>query len=413
MAPPLALKRGKIVNGEFDSLQMQVRNWLKTCESDTDLSYVMASAATEPTLMTLSFAILIHELFALLPHARSVVWAELLQAAQDTRTGLFHDPKLHRSALDPNSPGLDYLTHQTTYFALAALDALQEKPLHRLSFALQLSSPGNIVSWLERLDWTQPWAASNWVMFLATDLHTEWQWYDHQPALEALHTLLDWLDKRQDPRTGFWGTEAASLDHAMAATYHFLPFYFCLGRELHYVTQMIDHTLALQAPDGLFHPDGGGDTCLDVDAVDILVKCSSLTPHRAAEVEFALERAYAGLLSNQSPEGGFCRARNRPLPPKTWKRRVGEAVGLDRLLSKPYVVPPTIWNYSGWRAMPFDVRQGDLWSTWFRPFGLAVISARYPEKYPDAQRWVFRRLPALGWHDAALIGVKGSYQHDG
>ena len=137
--------------------------------------------------------------------------------------------------------------------------------------------------------------------------------------------------------------------------------------------------------------------------MDILVKCSLLTSYRADDVEMALDRAYSGLLSSQAEDGGFCRARNRPLPPQSWKRRLGEILGLDKLLGKPYTPPKTIWNYSGWRAMPFDIRESDLWSTWFRPFGLAVISARYPERYPEANWWVFPSLPALGWHDPILI----------
>jgi hypothetical protein len=166
---------------------------------------------------------------------------------------------------------------------------------------------------------------------------------------------------------------------------------------------MIENTLALQQPDGLFHPEGGGDTCMDVDAVDILVKCSLITPYRSAAVETALERAFYGLVNSRSPDGGFCRARNRPVPAKSWKRRLSEPLGLDRLLRKPYGPPKEVWYYSGWLKMPFDIRESDLWSTWFRSFGLAVISVRYPGRYLNDADWVFRRAPALGWHDNARI----------
>ncbi|MEA3377270.1 MAG: hypothetical protein U9R72_13855 [Chloroflexota bacterium] len=384
----------------FESLREEVSEWLATCETCDGSSFVMSRHATEPTLMTLSFAILVLELFDLLPDARSNDWIRRLRIAQDPDTGLFIDPRLKAADLKASGRSLDYVIHQTTYFAAAALDALHKKPRHRLGFALKLAREADVADWLEALDWSEPWVASNWVMFIATALFAEWQWYGEQAAADAIHSVLDWLDERQNPETGFWGvTSETPLSHAMAATYHFLPYYFCLGRELGYVAEMIDSTLALQQEDGLFHPDGGGDTCLDVDAVDILVKCSLLTDHRADEVRIALDRAYSGLLANQAEDGGFCGARNRPLPPKTWKRRVAETLHLDRLLGRPYAPPKTVWHYSGWQAMPFDVRQADLWSTWFRPFGLALISARYPDQYPWANRWRFRRLPALGWHD--------------
>ena len=95
---------------------------------------------------------------------------------------------------------------------------------------------------------------------------------------------------------------------------------------------------------------------MDVDAVDILVKCSLLTGHREAEVKQALSGVFNGLVRNQAEDGGFCRARLRPLPAKGWKRRVGEMVGLDRILRKPYQPPREIWYYNGWRRLPFDIR---------------------------------------------------------
>jgi hypothetical protein len=387
----------------FQSIRKQVGDWLRTCQSRDDSSFVMSHEATEPTLMASSFAVLILELFDLLPDERSEEWISLFQSAQNPDTGLFIDPWLRAADLDRGSPGFDYLVYQTTYFAVAALDALRQRPYYSFKFALDLVPGNEVDKWLEGLDWSQPWAASNWVMFVATALYAEWRWYGKQTVLDALYSVLSWLDAHQDPETGFWGvTKGVPLSHAMAATYHFLPYYFCLGRELGHVDQMIESTLQLQTKDGLFHPDGGGDTCLDVDAVDILVKCSLLTSYRADDVEAALDRACSGLLANQSEDGGFCRALHRPLPPKSWRRRIGEALGLDRLLGRQYVVPRTIWNYSGWRAMPFDIREGDLWSTWFRPFGLAVISARYPEKCSGDNRWIFRSLPALGWHDVVI-----------
>jgi hypothetical protein len=166
---------------------------------------------------------------------------------------------------------------------------------------------------------------------------------------------------------------------------------------------MIESTLALQQPDDLFHPDGGGDACLDVDAVDILVKCSLVTPHLAEDVRAALLKAYDGLRDNQEEDGGFCRARHRPLPPKSWRRRLVEPLGLDRLLRKPYSQPRQVQYYSGWTKMPYEVHQSDLWSTWFRLFGLAVISVRYPDAFPTGVEWRFRRMPALGWHDVDRI----------
>jgi hypothetical protein len=391
---------------EASSLRDQVLNWVNCCRREglQGAGYAMSSIASESTIMSLCFAICTTELYGVLPEYPGEEWRCMLLSVQDPTTGLFVDPLLSSGDLAPESPGRDYLLYQTTYYALTALDALSCRPRYSLHFVEPFLSPSYLEGWLEQLNWSEPWLQSNWVMFTAAALHVVWQWEGDRSALLALHHLLDWLDAHQDPETGFWGVrEGASLLHAMAGTYHFLPFYFCLDRPIHFPEAMIESTVSLQQPDGLFHPDGGGDTCLDVDAVDILVKCSLLTSYLADRVEDALERAYYGIQDNQGADGGFCRARHRPFPPKSWKRRIAEPIGLDRLLRKPYSPPREIWHFSGWGKIPFDIRQSDLWSTWFRSYGLAVISAYYPEKFPTDVNWRFRGFPALGWHNTEAI----------
>lgn len=397
---------------ETSKIRNQVFAWLQQCqrEQPLGLSYAFSAEARDPTLISLCLAILIAELYDKLPGVLSQDSQRVLLSAQDPLTGLFVDPLFTPDDLETGHYGEDYIRYQTTYFALNALDALGCTPCYPLSYLDPFLDTVYLDLWLEKLDWSRPWRESNRIMFIATPLYLAWQWKKDRSAFLALNHLLDWLDAHQDAETGFWGVHTgAPLLHAMAATYHFLPFYFCLGRSFHFPEQMIQSTLALQQTDGLFHPQGGGDACLDVDAIDILVKCSLVTSHRANEVQTALEQAYLGLLENQEAQGGFCRARRRPFPSKSWKRRLAEAFGVDRLLGKPYLPPREIWHYSSWEKMPFDIRLSDLWSTWFRSFGLAVISARYPERFPTDINWVFRETPALGWHDPVAIVASQNY----
>ncbi len=394
-------------------LRERVLDWMRQCQrgNPEGTGYAISAIAPDPTIMSLCFAVLITELYDALPGGdQRDQWCHTLISVQDPETGLFIDPLLHPGDLRAGNPGRGYLVHQTTYFALNALDALDARPVYPLRYADPYCDPAFLKSWLEGLDWSNPWRESNWVMFIAASLYVKWQWEDNHAARVALGFLLDWLDAHQDPETGFWGTrQGASLLHAMAGGYHFLPFYFCLGRPIHHPERMIESTLSLQQPDGLFHPQGGGDACLDVDAVGILVQCSLVTPHHGAAVQTALERTFHGLLSNRSEDGGFCRARLRPLPPKSWKRRVGETFGLDRLLRKPYRPPCQIMYYEGWTKMPFDVRQSDLWSTWFRSFGLGVIGTVCADTLFANVNWQFRRIPGVGWHDVGLIRAQSRH----
>lgn len=388
-------------------LRQRVLAWVSCCRQGATEgpAYTLSTIAPEPTLMSLCFALLTRELFDALPGAeereRTV---QVLTSTQDAESGFFLDPCFRPDDLDSTSPGRDYVVHQTTYFALNPLDALHAKPPHALRFADPYFQPAFLEKWLCRLDWSNPWRESNRVMFIATALYARYSWWNDFGALSALHSLLDWLDKHQDPATGLWGTrEGAPLLHAMAGAYHLLPFYFALHRPVHFCERILDSTLSLQQIDGLFHPLGGGDACLDVDAVGILAWCSLVVPSKAPQIQIALERAFRGILANQSEEGGFCRARLRPWPAKSWRRRIAEALGLDRMLRRLYRPYPQVMNYEGWKKMPFDIRQPDLWSTWFRSYGLAVISTRLAGRFVEGISWRFRRLPGLGWYDEAAI----------
>ena len=222
--------------------------------------------------------------------------------------------------------------------------------------------------------------------------------------MKWMRRILNWLDAHQDPESGYWGSlEGVPVEHAMAATYHFLPFYLWAGRRFQFAERIIESTLLLQGEDGLFHASQGGDSCLDVDALDILIKCHLLTDHRHEEVVMAVDRIFQGLANNQDEAGGFCRARFRPGPPKSRKRILSEFLFLDKILNKPYQSWSETWRYSGWSLMPYEIHHGDLWSTWFRSFGLGLISKTFPEKYPGEIDWNFRRLPALGWQNSEDI----------
>lgn len=358
-----------------------------------------SAASVDPSVISTALALLIFEQYNALPVDGQENWQAALLATQDEHSGLFIDPLLDPADLRAGGPGLEYIHQQTTYFALQALDALQGRPVYPLRFIQPYLERVSMAAWLDGLEWGKPWSVSNRVMFLASAVIIQGL---NDPSIGHkvwISDLLDWLDTHQDPLSGFWGDRpGVPAGHAMAATYHFLPYYLWMERDFHYPEQMIDSTLLLQGEDGLFHSSQGGDACLDVDALDILLKCRLLTDHRSGEIEQAVERIYWGLVRNQENAGGFCRARLRPLPGKSRKRQLAEKFGLDKLLNRPYQPWSETWKFSGWDRMPYEIHHGDLWSTWFRSFGLGLISRTYPHKYPAPVDWKFRRLPALGWH---------------
>lgn len=375
---------------------------------------ISASSPTY-TLLASCFAVLARELFddlASVSPAQGCDWARFIAEYQSHESGLFLDPLLKPDDLPQSGHNWQYVTWQSTFFGLAALDALGAQAPHPLTFLETFLDSNNIEHWLASRDWTNPWLESNNIMFLVSCLVQEWERTGHTQYQAATHTIFDWLDDHQNPETGYWDlNQGASLLNAMAGAFHFCFLYFYLGRPVNYAERIIDSTLALQQCDGLFDPRGGGSACLDLDAIDLLVKLSMLTEYRAEDIKTALAYAFEAILRNQNPDGGFCEAKRPPLWQKSLKRRAAELVSLDRLLNRPWRGQPVKYvSYSGWDKMRYRVDESDLWSTWFRPLALALISTRYPGKFIDDMNWQFRRTPTLGWHDTKkLQSIKTEY----
>ncbi len=381
-----------------------------------DGRFRFSPARSASNLYSTCFAVLALELLGELPRLdrrwRQQVCA-FVSRFQRPSDGLFVDPDILASA--GASHDRIYLCHQQTDFALLALQALGVSPPHPLRVLAKLE-PQPWSAWLGSLDWSDPWLASNRVMFVLDFLLHEGRRGTRDTAAEVT-AILDELDARQDPATGLWHRDsAASRLSQMAATYHFLHFYTYLGRRPGFPERIIDATLALQDTDGLFTFFGGGGSCEDLDAVDLLCRCLLYTEHRRHEVERALARAHAALWENQNRDGGFCWAKRgalslrklrHALRPSLLRVSAREAVRNGRekidnqlaLLLRPSSLG---WAYSGVEAMRIRLGDSDLWSTWFRLLAIAEIELTFPRlARAPRTRWTMRRLPGLGFYRRA------------
>ena len=328
-------------------------------------------------------------------------WIRYISAHQQEANGLFMDPLLQKDELPATGHNWEYATWEFTNFGLGALEILGERSRHPLFFVDEFLNTHPIVPWLESLNWRNPWLESNRVMYLCTFLFREWERTGDERYKSAIDGLFDWLDLNQDPRTGFWGTDQdRDMLNAMAGAYHFYFFYFYMGRKVNYVNQILDNTLALQEPDGLYDPRGGGGACLDLDAIDILVKFSYLTDYRAREIKGSLSRSFKAIVANQNEDGGFCECKRPSIATRSRRRALLEAVGLDRVF-KPRVIekPAEYKRQIKWEKMRYRVDESNLWASWFRPLALALISRRYPGEFIDDIEWHFGKGPFIGWHD--------------
>lgn len=291
-----------------------------------------------------------------------------IQSCQQRPGGQFRDPLhgedvVHRLAKFTPL----YIEWQETYFALHALDALGAEPQGALEFMDPLRQPDVLALWLRSLQFDDFWFVSNYLMFaLFFFISVEG---DQSPSA---HRLLDWLDQRQDPETGFWGTnQGASLFNGMAGAFHVYGFYQYLGRPIAHQAAAVRSTLAVQEPTGMFGAPGGGP-CEDLDAVDILIKLKPGTAEDDQRVREALRRNIAGLRACRLSDGGYCWASPQPK-------------------SAPHRV-----IYSGLSTLETSSDAGDLWSAWFRPLAIALANQRLGE--PVAWPVKYRSKPLLGWH---------------
>lgn len=377
------------------------RPWLSTVQQ-SGAGFAFTSGG-DVTVASNCFAVLAAELLGDWP-LEGQVFAEAGThiAAAQCEDGLWHDPELVPETLEGRH-GLDYMQVLTSYFAVHALDALGRRPVYPLRFLNRFMDARESVDWLLGWDLSQFWYASNEIMWLLSFLEYESGQGNCQADI-VIEALLGKLDEMQDPQTGYWGTDrGANLFNGMAGAFHIYYFYFSRGRRINHVARIIDNTLSLQHEDGLFNRGGGGGACHDLDAIDILVKFSMLTDYRAADVSAALRRAYHALWKAQNADGGFCELVWRPY--KSWKRRIGELFGLDKLLHRPIQQQPGRFRYGGWSKMQCRKNESNAWAMWFRPLAFALISVRYPGRYLGNGDWTFRRLPGLGWCDSSKVSA--------
>jgi glycosyltransferase involved in cell wall biosynthesis/SAM-dependent methyltransferase len=356
-------------DSEADAVTARAVRWLNTVRIEDGYCY----APGQPkTLASTCLAVLLLESTGALEAVEQTdrsAWSRYIQSCQAADTGIFHDPVVDLTA--STSHDVEYLEWHTTYLAIQALDALGASASAPLRFVDAFAPPHAVEKWLDGLEWQNPWMQSNRIMALLAAIVYRVE-CEHQTDQSSIyHAILDWLDRKQNPHTGLWGTgESLSLLNAVAGAYHFLPFYEYVHRPIAGIHQIIDSTLELQQADGLFAAEPGGGACEDLDAVDVLTVALRHTSYRKDEVKRALVRAYWATWNLQNDDGSFPYARSNT--------------------KKTY-------SFGGCAALTASLDSGDIWSTWFRPLLLATVAAQFPGDVP-ACRWVFRRWPALGYH---------------
>lgn len=280
-----------------------------------------------------------------------------------------------------------YCRSQLTDFCLLALKDIGVKPRYDPKPLKLLQSPAKMHRWLSGLDWGNPWLASNQVMFTLNAFLLK-KGRPSEKQREIIETAFQWIEHHQDPKSGLWLGKSASLHNRMAATYHLLFYLTYHGRSIRYAERIIDSVLVLQQRDGLFDPSGAGGSCSDIDAIDLLCRCSRITNHRAHDVRRACLRSYAALLAKQNADGGFCWSTRSHspvvrIPPNGLllhpRALLSDARSKVKTVAFVMLGQPFSWKMSGLEQHAVAMESSDLFSTWFRLCALASIERRFTE----------------------------------
>jgi hypothetical protein len=333
--------------------------------------------------------------------------AEFLLSHQQKETGDFED-NLPLQAHPPFST--QYIQDQINMFVLDALRLLNTKPrypLVRLKKELEELDPA---AFLNELDWSNSWYASNPVMFkLAFSDHLA-SWLGPDENMENAHRwLLAALLTKQDNVTGFWGPDnGADMYNSLYGSFHFLSYYLYRGLKLSGLPAMGRRTLKLQSSEGFFVLSPGGGACEDFDGIDLMIK----SVHRdglTEPVRNSLKRAATAVMDSRNEDGGFPWARTRNeisfknivFPLCNLNRAGGFVPGL-RLIARNWLqlcCGSRNWHYSGLDFISIPYSESDLWSTYFRVLGLAAIDRIDP--LFEKSDWQFRDFPGMGWQEKA------------
>lgn len=280
----------------------------------------------------------------------------------------------------------DYVKWQFTYFTTIALDMIGQKPKFKFNFLEPLLEKNELTKWFNELDWNNFWVVSNQIMFLMYFLtYIEKRLGDDNNWIKDLiNQCFDILDSKQDPNTGFWGTNINdNLSVGMYGAAHIYLFYDYYGRKINHVKKIIDNTLSLQNVNGLYGSKIGG-ACEDYDAIEVLSKISRHTDYKKEDINRAFLKTYVKINSSQDKNGGFSYC----LKEDSLKQKFKEIIHFKS--------NKCTYSYSGWNKMQCDIFVPDVWATYFRTLTLAVIENDIPSL--KGNKFNFYDLPAWGYY---------------
>jgi len=332
--------------------------------------YRYCASQKKPILYASLYAVLTRHLYNDLDLTKKQrkEWIEYIQSFQDD-DGLFKDPAVENEiAANSDWWGWRHLTLHAV-MGLTALGAVAKK---KFKFVEPFKDKDFTIKWLESRDWiVDPAETSNQVQNYFAILQYARDFQGEDWADKTLEIAYEWLNEKQDEKTGLWGMSFDSpteLSNGVQTGYHIWLLYFYDKKPIQYTERIIDSILKTQNKFGGFGVPLNSSACEDIDSIDPLVRLSQITDYRKEDIKQALQRAIPWVLANMNEDGGFVFRRYEPF----------------------------IYGHS---LMSSGRNESAMFPTWFRTLSLAYLGKCFPDSPIGKFNWQFISCPGLQfWH---------------
>ena len=272
--------------------------------------YKFCSSQNSACLYSSVYACLIQSLDHDLTTDEKKQWKDYFDGFQKS-TGLFDDP---RNITSRYMNGDGWGARHLIPHILIAYDRIGAIPSKDFSFINSYCNPDYVTKWLNDLDWTNSWAASNIVMNIGVTLlyARDFMGKNTKYGIEALE---EWLVNNMDKKTPNWHKgsmipRSAKYD-SIRGTYHIIPILlydkFKFGISETYLNQICK----LQNKWGGFNSSIISTACDDIDAIDTLIRLEHNTGIKSNCVKNAIKKSVNNILFNRNKDGGFCFSRSK------------------------------------------------------------------------------------------------------
>lgn len=291
-------------------------------------------------------------------------WINYIQSFQ-CEDGLFRDPAVDNEiAEDSDWWGWRHLTLHAL-MALSALGAIAKK---RFQIVNSFKNTDSVIKWLEGCDWiVDPAATSNKVQNYFTILQYARDFHGEAWADKTLQVAYEWLEEKQDPKTGLWGVRfdtPLTLSNGVQTGYHIWLLFFYDRRPIQYIERIIDSCLKTQNKLGGFGVPLNSSACEDIDSIDPLVRLYFMSNYRREDIKSSLWKSIPWILVNLNEDGGFVFRRGEPF-------------------------------VYGHQLMSSNKDESAMFPTWFRTLSLAYLAKVFPESFLGKYDWQFLKSPGL------------------